>query len=149
MYRVPAVVVLQDLPASGDQLKGILEPYPDAKEVEPSLQVWSTARGDGYILRWPKSDPSSDPLPPPYGTDGFRWMRPDVPMGERPPSFLMTWWAILFTLSTLARYHPVEWVDALNPDRSPAAVLLERTMDVALEVVPRLVLEAIEGRTSS
>ena len=101
------------------------------------------------MLGWPRSAPSIDPLPPPYGPDGFRWMRPNLPLDARPPSLLMTWWAVLFTLSMLARYHPVRWADALDPDRSPAAVLLERTMEVALEVVPQLVLEAIMATGSA
>lgn len=149
MYRVPAVVVFQDLPGSADRLKEALKPYPDAAGAEPTLQRWSTSRGDGYVLGWPRSAPSIDPLPPPYGPDGFRWMRPNLPLDARPPSLLMTWWAVLFTLSMLARYHPVRWADALDPDRSPAAVLLERTMEVALEVVPQLVLEAIMATGSA
>jgi hypothetical protein len=56
----------------------------------------------------------------------------------------MTWWAVLYGLSMLARYHPVEWEWALAVNSSPVAVLLEQAMDVALIVVPELVLEAIE-----
>lgn len=143
-YLAPAVVVFQDLPESEDRLKDALEPYPDAAVADPTLQRWSTSRGDGYVLRWPRSESASDPLPPPYGLDGFRWMRPYLPLGTRPPSLLMTWWAVLFTLSMLARYHPVQWVEALDPDQSSEAVLLAWTMEMALEVVPQLVLEAIQ-----
>jgi uncharacterized membrane protein YjdF len=70
-------------------------------------------------------------------------MRPYLPTSALPPSILMTWWAVLFALSMVARYHPVEWAAALDPDRSTAAAFLERAMEVGLEVVPGLVLEAI------
>ncbi len=142
-YRVPGVVVLRDLPNDLRGVRAALEPYPDASTAQPSLEVWDTPGGRGYLFWWPRPDPSTDPLPPRYGGEGFRWMRPNLPSGDRPPSILMTWWAILFTLSMLARYHPVEWVAALDVNRSPEAVVLERSLEVALEVVPELVLEAI------
>ena len=144
-YRVPGVVVFRGLPGCLPEVEEALGPYPDATDTEPTLERWPTPAGDGYILRWKRADPSADPLPPAYGGDRFRWMRPNLPVGTRPPSVLMTWWAVLFALSMLARYHPVEWVTALDPDTSRVAVVLERTMEVALEVVPGLVLEAMQA----
>ncbi|MHB1523023.1 MAG: YaaC family protein [Candidatus Dormibacteria bacterium] len=143
--QVPGAVVLPDLPNDLEGVQAALNLYPDASAAEPSLQCWDTSRGRGYLVRWLRTDPSTDPLPPRYGGEGFRWMRPNFPSGDPPPSILMTWWAILFTLSMLARYHPVEWVAALDVNRSPEAVVLERAVEVALEVVPELVLEAIEA----
>jgi hypothetical protein len=55
----------------------------------------------------------------------------------------MTWWALLFTLSMLARYHPTEWTRALAPDESSIAVVLERTLDLALAAIPHLVFEVL------
>ena len=55
----------------------------------------------------------------------------------------MTLWALLFALSTLARYHPESWVAALNPDLSRIAVPLERGLDAALSAVPLLLLVAL------
>ena len=143
--QAPGTVIL---PARLDDLAGLgaaLKPYPDAAAARRTLQVSPTPAGPGYVLWWPRSDPSEDPLPSRYGGDEYRWMRPDLPTDDRPPSILMTWWAVLFALSMLARYHPVDWVAALDPDRSSVAVVLERAMEAALEVVPSLVLEAVQA----
>jgi hypothetical protein len=43
----------------------------------------------------------------------------------------------------LAPYHPAEWVEALDVGASPTAVPLERTLEEALEAVPRLVAGAL------
>lgn len=80
---------------------------------------------------------------PQYRFLGRRWLRPGVNSGQEPPDPLMTWWTLLFGMSMLARYHPVPWVSALDPDSSPIAVSLERTMDEALDALPHLVLEAL------
>jgi hypothetical protein len=57
---------------------------------------------------------------------------------------LMAWWAVLFALSMLARYHPAEWASHIDVDRSRHAVPLENLLKQAMEIVPRLILEAIE-----
>lgn len=88
---------------------------------------------------------SFDHLAPEYRWVGRRWLRPKIAGGE-PPTPLMTWWLLLFGLSVLARYHPVPWTAALDRSSSTAAVELERAMDLALDAVPHLVLEAISGR---
>jgi hypothetical protein len=59
------------------------------------------------------------------------------------PSGLMLWWMLLQALSQLARYEPAGWTRALNPDLSPLAVPLERTLRRAGGLVPLLVLEAL------
>lgn len=56
---------------------------------------------------------------------------------------LMSWWALLFTLSILARYHPTPWVSSLDPDRSVLAVPLQALLDVAPDAVAALVWEAV------
>lgn len=55
-------------------------------------------------------------------------------------------WGLLFGLSLLARYEPVAWQKALDPDGSPLAVELEELLDEALEVMPELLAEAITGQ---
>jgi hypothetical protein len=62
-----------------------------------------------------------------------------------PPSEFLTLWALLFCLSELARYYPDTWVGALDPDQSPAAVTLERGLDLALGLAPRLIHTALGG----
>ena len=74
---------------------------------------------------------------------GRRWLRPRIEGERQPPSPLMTWWLILYALSMLARYHPVAWVDALDLNSSPVAVILDRAMSEAMGAVPELVLQAV------
>jgi hypothetical protein len=58
----------------------------------------------------------------------------------------MTWWAMLYTFSVLSRYHPREWAAALNIDKSEASALLEYCLELALDVVPQLVIDALDGK---
>lgn len=57
---------------------------------------------------------------------------------------LMTWWAVLHTLSVLARYQPAEWSSHINIDASPHAAAIEKLLKHALTAVPRLIAETIE-----
>lgn len=57
---------------------------------------------------------------------------------------LMAWWAVLYTLSMLARYHPAEWADHINVDTSRYAVAIERVLKEAIRVLPSLVAETID-----
>lgn len=79
------------------------------------------------------------------GGVGFdeRWLRPGV--SGMPLSPLMTWWALLFGLSMLARYEPGSWTAALALDRSPLAAALAHGLRVAVARVPELVLGALIG----
>ncbi len=86
-----------------------------------------------------------DEIVPQYRWVGRRWLRPALSGTEPPPSPLMTWWALLFGLSMLARYHPAKWAAALDRQGSYAAIELERAMDLAVEAVPHLVLYALLG----
>jgi hypothetical protein len=73
-------------------------------------------------------------------------VRPRVGTGAAgPPSDFLTLYALVWCLSELARYYPDTWVGALDPDRSPAAVILEEGLDLALEHTPRLISEALRG----
>lgn len=56
---------------------------------------------------------------------------------------LMIWWAVLYSLSMLARYHPAEWAAHIDVDRSKYAVPLENLLTQAMETVPRLIIEVI------
>ena len=66
--------------------------------------------------------------------------------GEASPSILMTWWAVLFALSQLARYEPATWMHTITPDRSALTVPIESALRQAQRTVPRLVLHALTGR---
>lgn len=56
---------------------------------------------------------------------------------------VMAWWAVLFALSMLARYHPEAWAAHIAVDKSKAAVPVEQLLDEALTVVPELLLRTI------
>ena len=55
---------------------------------------------------------------------------------------LMAWWAVLFTLSMLARYQPAEWAAHVNVDASRHAVPVERLL-TRDQHIPALIAEAI------
>ena len=65
--------------------------------------------------------------------------------GVRAPHPLMLWWALLYGLSSLARYEPATWTAALDLDRSEIAVGLERVLDLAEEHVPKRVLRELRA----
>lgn len=51
---------------------------------------------------------------------------------------LMAWWAVLYALSMLARYHPQAWTALTNVDASEHAVPIGYLLDVAQDAVPDL-----------
>jgi hypothetical protein len=66
--------------------------------------------------------------------------------GGPAPSPLMLWWPLLLGLSSLARYHPAAWIQAIDLDQSVLAAPLREVLDVAADRVPARVLEAIRER---
>jgi len=56
---------------------------------------------------------------------------------------LAVWWAILLALSSLARYHPERWSDALNRDRSVTAIPIEEALEIGRELLPWVLLHAM------
>jgi hypothetical protein len=75
--------------------------------------------------------------------DGRWYLRPRLGAGHRAPERLLVWWALLLALSSLARYHPAEWVAALDVDSSRLAVDLEETLRIAEYETPRLISTAL------
>ncbi len=61
---------------------------------------------------------------------------------------LLAWWAVLFALSMLARYQPGQWTAQIDVNRSKDAVAIEYLLDSALNVVPELILAAIDEVTA-
>jgi hypothetical protein len=109
-----------------------------------------TDYGSGFLFRW-ETDTTTinghidllDRVAP--GGDGFgpRWIRPAV--GGVALSSLLTWWALLFGLSMLARYEPAGWATALDVESSELAVPLEELLDIALDRVPELIFDALSA----
>jgi hypothetical protein len=75
---------------------------------------------------------------------GAAYFFPAIGGGDRGAHPLMAWWAVLHSLSMLARYQPAEWSAHIDVDRSQHAVSLEVLLQDALTVVPALIAETIE-----
>lgn len=56
---------------------------------------------------------------------------------------LLTWWVLLYALSMVTRYEPVNWTRIIDVNRSPLAVPLEVALHKALEAVPAQVYSAL------
>jgi hypothetical protein len=75
--------------------------------------------------------------------DFYLW--PGVGANADVLSPLMTWWALLYGLSHLARYEPAAWSKMLNRDRSALGIPIERGLRRARVFMPRVVLHALTG----
>jgi hypothetical protein len=103
----------------------------------PGLSVsWPADGADvaGHIRTLQRIAPLTDDFSP-------RWLRPGV--SGVALSSLLTWWVLLFGFSMVARYEPAGWVSALRYDESDLAAPLEQLLDVGLDRVPELVLDAL------
>jgi YaaC-like Protein len=76
--------------------------------------------------------------------DGNRYFFPAMSSTDYGLHPLMAWWAVLHSLSMLARYQPAEWSAQIDVDRSQYAVALEVLLCEALAIVPTLIAETIE-----
>jgi hypothetical protein len=72
------------------------------------------------------------------------FIQPSVGGGPA-PSPLMLWWALLLSLSSLARYYPAVWVRTIDLDQSVLASPLRQVLDVAADRVPARVLDALRN----
>jgi hypothetical protein len=75
---------------------------------------------------------------------GKLYFFPVVTSDKRSLHPLMAWWAVLHTLSMLARYQPAEWASHINIDASENAVAIERLLKEAVRVLPQLIAEVID-----
>jgi hypothetical protein len=77
---------------------------------------------------------------------GYSPRRLSSPGSCSPPLHpLLSWWALLFALSMLARYESASWIGHLDIDASPDAIKLRTALDLALDTCPQLVLAAIRA----
>jgi hypothetical protein len=58
---------------------------------------------------------------------------------------LIAWWAVLFTLSMLARYEPQRWADIIRVSTSPWAVPLEHVLNTALDALPEVIFATLSA----
>lgn len=140
---------------SGDELaRYLVEQYPtacDSELYQPqglSNVENHTEHGAGFLFRWQADAPNINShistlnrIAP--GGTGFqaRWLRPAV--GGVALSSLLTWWALLFGLSMLARYEPAGWMRELDYDSSDLAAPLGELLEIGLHRVPELVLATV------
>jgi hypothetical protein len=80
-----------------------------------------------------------------YRGEDDQWIFPTVGGNSSPLHPLITWWAILFGLSMLARYEPSSWMTYLDIDGSADAKPLETILDRALITCPELILHTIRS----
>jgi len=81
-------------------------------------------------------------IAPDYRRLGTRLLLPRAG-GKDALSPLMLWWVLLFGLSSIARYDPELWIAALDVNNSQLAVPIEATLDIALDALPELILDAL------
>lgn len=119
----------------------------------PSVPEHHTDYGPGYSVWWPAEAPNFaghlrtlQRVAPGAEHFGPQWLRPSVSGVALSP--LMTWWALLFALSMVARYEPAGWMAALDYDHSGLAAPLAQLLDTGLDQVPELVLDALIGAPS-
>jgi hypothetical protein len=149
-YWTPARAVISDVQAA--DVPELLAAYAHGAEAE--IQGWSmdatggiagatvTWRGEGDAPGHPVLQVMENVA---IETDTGWYLQPLL--GEPPasPAPLMNWWALLIALSSLARYHPGVWADALDVDRSAQAVELEECLELAERCVAQLVLQALSA----
>jgi hypothetical protein len=116
----------------------ISQPYP--AEHRPVEICWRTDDGlriiDSVGAGWG-----------PPNTGSYLW--PSLGSMEDVPTFFAAWWMLLLAMSSLARYEPDRWMKALDRDSSPMAIPIEKAIALAHEILPWLVLYALEGQLAS
>jgi hypothetical protein len=101
-------------------------------------RAWTLSAGD---------DPGKfhSGLTRPYLGDDDRCIFPSIGGDQQALHPLLAWWAVLFTLSMLARYQPDTWTVYLDIDTSRYAEPLETLLDRALLTCPELLHHAIRS----
>jgi hypothetical protein len=156
--EAPAVVYVTgvDQPPK-TAIRKLLAQYPTAQgwyfPGDSQLTERQTPLGWRVLLAWTADGPSWDDrwakireVAPEYRRREQHWLRPAVGAQKDYLKPLSAWWILLFGLSIVARYEPAEWAKVLSINESDLAAPLESLLDDAMLDIPRLVLEALEGR---
>ncbi|WP_371797169.1 YaaC family protein [Streptomyces sp. NBC_01718] len=72
---------------------------------------------------------------------GARYFLPVLSSMKQELHPLMAWWAVLYSLSMLARYQPAVWVKLISVDDSQHAVPIERLLERAISHLPVLIAD--------
>ncbi|MFB6831381.1 YaaC family protein [Streptomyces hydrogenans] len=136
------------------KISEFLENYPTLLGSEdPGPSMTPVTRNHGGIgcnisRRWVgEEDPTNLELrtTTPYLGDDVRYAFAGFGEDGLPFHPFLGWWAVLYSLSMLARYHPAKWAEMLNIDSSPDAAIIEHALDKALDVVPELIYYLIRA----
>jgi hypothetical protein len=92
-----------------------------------------------------RTRPGSPAPAQPYIEADDLWLFPATGGAALPLHPLLSWWALLFALSMLARYESASWIGHLDIDASSNAIKLRTALDLALDTCPQLVLAAIRS----
>ncbi|SDU25560.1 YaaC family protein [Jiangella alkaliphila] len=134
----------------------------------PSLNGWAYPFSDGNPVGWSDSPerlysglpiywkypvegtPEFDQLiaatkATAYRTPTDHWVFPKLGNMTTPMHPLLAWWTVLLALSILTRYEPSNWGRAINIDVSPEANAIEHILDIALDVLPAIILRGIHA----
>ena len=161
-WRLSARITLSSFVRSIEEAQAVAEadlaPYPRAagarvyafspdpvpKNPDPELR-------SSVILEWPADGPTTptggrvlkhvEVVSSLHG--GRYYLIPAVGDAPLPLSPLIAWWALLFALSSIARYEPATWTRALDVDASPLGVPLEDALDLAEGRIAELVVQAL------
>lgn len=141
-------------------LKEFLAHYPTVGDWDfvpgvPLATQWSKANFTGlHIVKlvWrqltglPAGPQGSDVLAKQVATQYFRdwYLLPALGDNSKPLHPLLTWWAILYALSMLARYEPYAWGKMTAIDTSVEASAIEHLLEVGIARLPELILDTID-----
>lgn len=145
LSSVPAGIDINDAAA----FAGFVDSYPTLRGGSLSrLAGTSTASGrrkESQIieLSWQHEGLATDMRKTYSLYRGSRVVLPAPSSGRGLLHPLMTWWAILFSLSMLARYEPRTWTQLIDVNTSPHAVSIEYLLDAALDSVPDVLADTI------
>lgn len=138
--RAAAAKLLSHYPtAAGWQLPSLPS---EERGYHPLGLTWEAGAGSSQFYR----EQRMDEIAPRYSPEDRRYLLPSLGGSAQPVATLMSWWLLLFGLSMQARYEPAEWAALMDVDISEWAAPLEHALDLALTVLPQLVVEGVSGR---
>lgn len=162
-----AFASLYGLPSHQHDLEGtaklrriLRERFPSLRQFEPRAidGVVSTLKNAGsdrgnISLTFAPDAPAGlgDYAAPGYGPKIYSsskpvatWIIPTVAGNAEPLSPIVTWGAVLYTLSMLARYQPSSWTKMLDIDTSPDAPAVEYLLDESHRACVNLIVDVFQ-----
>lgn len=138
-----------DLVTATSELRQRLTSYPGAADgLVVRTQERTGRQGEPQVeVEWRDSDDEVIPVnrvaPGLGGLNSGAYLHPALNEAGNVLPPLSIWWAILLTLSSLARYHPEQWNDALDRDKSLTAIPIEEALEIGREILPWMFVHAL------